>query len=126
MKLENNFIQKSLNVSNFKWSFKISDDILKILDLSQDLVLWKKSDKEVMVFTQDSFEFFVEWMKDKKWFNDAKLYYMKEWRQFGRKFLKLTSALELRDKNKLFLNWTNKNLEEKLKNLSDFSVTFYL
>lgn len=108
MNKEINFIKHSINVKNFCGAFKISKEILNILDISQDLVLWKKSDNEIIIFTEDSWLWFVNKIKDKKWLSDMKINYTKKWNEFIRGLYSLATPVNLRKNNELFLLWNSR------------------
>ena len=73
-----------IHVKKYRDKINLSAEVLSILNLPTDGVLWRKTDNEYYLFSKKQRGIFVQEMKDKKGMTEVGFNYTKKGRQFVR------------------------------------------
>ena len=111
-----------INIENFSWSFVVSTDIFDVLSVCDMVVVLRKTDKELVLFTKEKWLLFVSEMEENSGFDKIQLNYTKEWKAFINSLFRRAQPVSLKKNNKISIN--SKSTMKQILEWKDFSVSF--
>lgn len=111
-----------IEIKKFDWLFSISENIFDILKSSEKLVLFKKSEDEVIIFTKEKRDWFYHAICIEAWFNLNDIKNTKRGNDFVRKLNSFWQDLQIINWNKIKIP-SKTRLREILK-WKNFTVKF--
>lgn len=110
-----------IHVKKFSTRIPIAPELLSILDLPTDGVLWKQTDNEYYLFSKGQRDVFVHKMKTESWMSKGDFEYNKQGLEFLRWLHEKAGPVKLKDKQLYFPTETM----TKLMQTKEFAISIY-
>jgi len=111
----------TIDVKECGETIPLAAELLTILDLPTEWVLWKKTETEYYLFSEKQWNIFVYEMKQEKWMTAIQYEHTREGRNFMRHLYIRAGTVNLKNK-KIYLP---RHTRKKLIQQKDFTIHVY-